>query len=273
VPSDSVATFSSAVTAEKSHSMEAFTAVNQLMADASLDYAAKQPTLSEANFTAGLDQNGLQVWEEAFEKLERYAQHLQTLTSPELSKDFEDQSVNLAGDLQAFGDRLQKEGAISQAPKFDPTLAAGFTELGSLVIRLKAQSDAKRVLIGADPHIREVLLGMAGSIGGSTAEGVRGTVKTHWNMLLAEKKLDFLEAQDLAKRREVAAAFQSLLLKRAAEDSALLSLHDSLISLADLHHALATGEAWSARKTLDVLSDEMTRTTELKASFQQKVNK
>jgi hypothetical protein len=263
VPNENVATFASAVTAEKSHSHDVFATVDELIAAASLDYAATQPTLTEANFTSGLSQNGLQLWEEAFEKLERYGQHLQTLTSPELAKGFEDESVQLAGQLQAFGEKLHNEGLATQAPKFNPTIAAGFAELGSLFIRLKAQSDARRILEAADPHVRSLLLEMAASIGGSTAEGVRGTVKTHWNTLLAQQKQEFLEATSTSDKKTVAAAFLETLEKRAAQDMALISLRRALLALADLHHALVRGEAWTARKSMEALSQEMTRTEQI----------
>jgi hypothetical protein len=260
--------FASAVTTERAHSQQVFAAVDDLVAESAVDYAAAQPTLSEANFVSGLDQNGLQLWDAAFASLEQYAQHVAALASPDLSKDLEEESVRLGGELQSLGSKLQREGINSEAPRFNPTLAAGITELGSLIIRLKAQADTRRATQEGDPYVRKVFLEMAASIGDSSAEGVRGTVKTHWNTLLAQKKAEFLEAKNASERREIAASFQTMLKRRTAQDSILASLHQSLTTLADLHHALAKADAVSVHRFLDTLVGEMNRTTQLKQQFQ-----
>src|SRR6185295_20180494 len=100
IPTDSATAFASGVTAVRSQSKETFSGANDLIADASLDYAASQSTLKEESFAAGLDSESLQAWDQALEKLEKYAQHLQALTSPELTKAFEDEAVNLSGELK-----------------------------------------------------------------------------------------------------------------------------------------------------------------------------
>jgi glucose-1-phosphate thymidylyltransferase len=67
--------------------------------------------------------------------------------------------------------------------------------------------------------------------------------------------------------------FQGMLLKRAAQDSALVSLRRSLLALAELHHALALGQSWNAQKALQTVSEEAKRTAELRARFQEQTSK
>src|SRR5262249_20247517 len=117
--------------------------------------------------------------------------------------------------------------------------------------------------IKTDPEVRNIFTRMASSIGSSNAEGIRGTVKTHWNDNLALKKAEFVGTQDSAKRKQVAAAFQDMLKKRAAQDSILVSLRRSILALADLHHALATGQTHSAQECLSAISQELDHTLDL----------
>src|SRR5206468_56007 len=88
VPSADIQAFSAGVTAAQTQSTEAFHAVNEMVADVSVDYAANQATLRESSFAAGLDQGSLQTWDEILDKIGKYAQHIQALTSPDVAKAF-----------------------------------------------------------------------------------------------------------------------------------------------------------------------------------------
>jgi hypothetical protein len=265
VPQDSLASFSTGLTTAKSQSTDTFKIVNDLIADASIDYAAKQPTLTESSFAAGLDDASILVWEQALGELEQYAEYLQSLTSPALAKQFEDESINLSSELMAFGDHLGK----SKAPEISPSLAAGFTELGQLIIRLKGQTAALKVLAESDSEIRHILFTMSDSIGYSCTNGMRGTVNAHWNQLLAAKKLEFISQSDISKRLAIAADFRDLMQRRATQDIVLVSLRQSLMNLAALHHALAHGESMDARTYGASIVEEMKHTKELSARFQE----
>src|SRR6266496_5838914 len=129
VPIDSVVAFSSGINTTRTQSQEAFSSVNEMVADASLDFAASQGKLLESSFAAGLDEESLQAWDQILEKLEKYAQHLQALTSPALTKQFEDEAVNLSADLKGFGQHLQQTGFINKSPEISPTIATGFAKL------------------------------------------------------------------------------------------------------------------------------------------------
>ena len=69
LPQETIASFAGAASAARSNSQEVFAAVDELISEASIDYAAAQPTLSEASFVAGLDQNGLELWDQALRSL------------------------------------------------------------------------------------------------------------------------------------------------------------------------------------------------------------
>jgi len=268
VPPDALSSFASGITTARTQSQEAFNAVNELVADVSLDYAASQTNLLESSFAAGLDEESLAAWDEILEKLEKYGQHLQLLTSPDLAGSFDDEAVNLSGELKNFGQHLQGAGLINKSPEISPAIATGFTKLGELIIRLRAEARARKVLADTDAEIGRILATMAGSVGNSRTNGIRGTVTSHWTQLLGEKKVAFRSQPDQAGRRQVAADFRKFLKRRSAQDLVLLSLRRSLLQLADLHHALARGERWSVQSAADAIADEIKRTRDLNGRFQ-----
>ncbi len=266
-PPDSVAAFSSGVTAARTQSQEAFSAVNDLVADASVDYAAAQPRLLESSFAAGLDATSLEAWDQVLAKLESYARHLQALTSPELSKAFEDATVNLGHELNDFGQHLQQTGLTGKAPELNPGLATDFTELASLFIRFHAQARAREVLGKTDAEVGRICRSLADSLGATQTNALRGTVNAHWTQRLAEQKAAFLTATNTADKRAVAAAFRKLLQNQTAQDLVLLSLRRSLLQLADLHHALAQGDRLSAQSAANAIANEVQHTRDLYDRF------
>jgi hypothetical protein len=254
-------------------SQEAFGAVNSMVADASLDFAAKQPTLTEASFAAGLDDESLQAWDQILGKLQNYAQHLQALTSPDLAKQLGDAAVNLSGDLKDFGQHLQQAGLVNKSPSISPGIATAFTELGELVIRFQAQAHAREALATADPDVARIFRSMADSVGTSQTNGIRGTVHAHWDEQLAAQKVAFLSASDPAAKRQLASDFRDLLQRRSAQDLVLLSLRSSLLQLADLHHALAQGETWTAQSAAAAIAAEIQETRDIDNRLKDKLAK
>jgi len=273
VPSSSLSAFAGGINAVRTQSQEAFAVVNELAADASVEYAAKQPHLTQASFTAGLDIEGLQAWDEILQKTEDYAQHLQALTSPERARQFGDEAVNLSAELKDFGQHLAQGGLITKSPSFSPGIATGFTELGELVITFQAQSHARSALTKADPAIAHIFRSMADSVGAATTNGIRGTVHAHWDQRLADDKAAFLSAPDLDTKRKIASEFRDLLQRRSNQDLALVSLRRSLLQLADLHHALAQGENWTAQSAVSAIQTEIQYTRDLNARFTEALRK
>jgi hypothetical protein len=272
VPSEQLAAFSSGVSAARNQSQEAFAAVNEMIADVSLDYAAEQKHLTEASFAAGLDEASLQVWDQVFQHLGAYAQHLADLTSPTVGKEFEDETVNLSGNLKNFGEHLKDADVVAKVPQIDPSIATGFAKLGGLLIRMRAQGQARKVINEIDPEVGRILRGMADTVGASATNGIRGTVTSHWTQLLTRPKLQFLEqTNNIPARRQIATEFRDLLQRRTAQDLTLLSLRRSLLQLAELHHALAQGQSWTAQSAAAAIMAEIQQTRELNARFREKL--
>jgi len=113
------------------------------------------------------------------------------------------------------------------------------------------------VLADTDAEIGRILRTMAGSVGTSRTNGIRGTVMSHWTQFLGEKKVAFRTQSDQSGKRQVAADFRKLMERRSAQDLVLLSLRRSLLELADLHHALAQGERLSAQSAAGAIADEI----------------
>ncbi len=270
-PSDSLTAFSTGLSAARTQSQEAFAAVNEMVAGTSVDFAAKQPTLTEASFSAGLDDQSLQAWDEILEKLAQYARDVQALTSPGQAREFGEATVNLSGELKDFATHLQQAGLINKSPSIGPAIATGFTQMGELLIRLHGQIRARQVLMQADPEVRRILQAMAEAVGASTAHGIRGTVQAHWDQQLAERKVAFLNAPDFAAKRLIASEFRDMLRRRSAQNLVLVSLRRSLLQLADVHHALSQGQNVTADLAATAIDTELQETRDLNNRFQEKL--
>jgi len=271
IPPDSTAALASGIASARAQSQEAFRAVNDLVADTTLDFAADQPILRESSFEAGLDDDSLQAWDQILGELEKYAGHLQALTSPELAGKFDDEAVHLAGELNDFGQHLAQAGLEGKTPAIGFSIATSFTKLGELLIRIHARARARHAMTETDGELGRILRGMADSLGASQTNGVRGTVTAHWAQRMAEKKVAFLGASDHAAKRQIASDFRDMLGRRAAQDLVLISLRRSMLHLASLHHALAQGESWTARSATAAIADEIQRTRNLSSRINDKL--
>jgi hypothetical protein len=263
IPSADVQTFSTGVSAAKSQTDTAFQGVTDLASEAMVDYAAAQPTLNDSNFLPILDAQSIATWDEVFSALQKYSQNLILLTSPDLTKDYQDAVVNLATQVKQAGDEMKGQQMAASVPS--PSLAAAFTELGSLLLSAKAQHDARGVLLQADPTVRTVFTTMADAIG-STTNNLRGTVRAHWEQRKAKLKLAFLEAKP-ADRRAIATQYASLLNGETTQDLALASLQRSYLALADAHHALANGRNADVTAAVAVVEREVQNTANLANRF------
>jgi hypothetical protein len=271
IPSTGVEAFSAGTTAAKTQSEEAFRAVNDLIAQDQLEDAAKATNLTEALFNPVLGPENVAIWDQTLAKLESYAHHLQNLTSPDLTKSFEEQAETLGADLQGFGQHLKDAGLISKSPQISPGVATAFTELGSLIIRSKAQHNALRIMSAANSNTVAALRTMSADLGETSMTGLRGTVRTHWNGRLGAKKEEFKKQNDDAAKRKIVSQFVDLMGLRDAQDAMIASLRRSLLSLADLHQSLARGEAVTARQFAQTIADEIKATREIYAQYKDKL--
>ena len=271
LPPANVESFSSGVAATRSQTSVALQAVTDLTSDAIIDYAAAQATLTDTNFLPVLPPASVATWDAAFAGLQKYSQNLVLLTSPNLSKDYEDAIVNLAAQTRQTSDELKSVKLISSEPTLSPSLAAAFTELSSILLRAKGQHDARVIMLQTDPSIRQILANMAGAIGATQNTGLRGTVHAHWEQNKANLKVAFLTAAKPEDRRKLAAQYSSFLASEVNQDLALESLGHSLSALADAHHALANGRNASLALAISAVEQEVQHTYDLSNRFQ-KIN-
>jgi hypothetical protein len=268
LPPANVESFSSGVAATRNQTSVALQAVTDLTSDAIIDYAAAQTTLTDTNFLPVLPPASVATWDAAFAGLQKYSQNLILLTSPNLSKDYEDVVVNLAAQAQQTSAELKSQKLVSGEPTLSPSLAAAFTELGSILLRARGQHDARVIMLQTDPVIRQILTNMAGAIGATQNSGLRGTVHAHWEQNKANLKVAFLSSAKPEDRRKLAAQYSRFLASQINQDLALESLRHSLIALADAHHALADGRNASLASAISAVEQEVQRTYDLSNRFQ-----
>ncbi|HWX20680.1 MAG TPA: hypothetical protein VN578_12340 [Candidatus Binatia bacterium] len=268
LPPSNVETFSSGVTAARNQTTLAFQAVTDLTSQSIIDYAAAQATLTDSNFLPVLPPDSVATWDAAFGGLQKYSQNLVLLTSPNLAKDYEDAVANLAAQVKQTGDELKSQKLIASEPALSPSLAAAFTELSSLLLRAKAQHDARVILLRSDPVIRQIFTNMAYAIGDNQNTALRGTVHAHWEQNKAKLKVAFLSTTKPEERRSLAAQYSTLLASEVTQDLALASLQRSFLALADAHHALANGRNASLATAISAVEQEVQHTYDLSNRFQ-----
>jgi len=265
VPSTEVELFSGGVSEAREQMVLSFKVVNEISRDSMIEYAVSRPTLSDSNLVVALDSGVLRVWEAAFDGLQLYGRHLLVLASSATTRDFRNSAVDLGRQVQRTGGQLGVVELIPTAPDSSPALAVALTRLGETMIRVKAQSDARKVMEEADPDVRKILVTMADAIGTTSTKGVRGTVRAHWMQLKGEKQVAFLAPN--ANKRALVVGFLNLTDRQEAGDDALASLERSLRSLADAHHALAAGHPLDAMAAITLMSAEIEETRDLLETF------
>ena len=267
LPPGDVESFSTSVSATRNQTSLALQAVTDLTSQSIIDYAAAQATLTDANFQPVLPPESVATWDAAFAGLQRYSQNLVLLTSPNLTKGYEDAMGNLATALQQTGDDLRGMKPVAAEASLAPSLATAFTELSSVLLRLKAQHSARVIIRESNRTIRQILTDMAGAIGATQKVGLRGTVHAHWEQNKAKLKPAFLSASP-DDRRKLAAQYASLLASEVSQDLALASLQRSLLALADAHQALANGRSASLASATAAVEQEVQHTYDLSIRFQ-----
>src|SRR5262249_46376188 len=116
LPPANVESFSSGVAAARNQTTLAFQAVTDFTSDSIVSYAAAQATLTDSNFVPVLPPESIAIWDTTFVGLQKYSQSLVLLTSPNLTKDYEDSIVSLATQVKHTGDDLKTQGLTSTEP-------------------------------------------------------------------------------------------------------------------------------------------------------------
>ncbi|HXR46695.1 MAG TPA: hypothetical protein VN784_04580 [Candidatus Limnocylindrales bacterium] len=268
IDSTAVSNFAASVTDVKSQADDALNATAALTRDASVRYAASQPTLAEANFVKTPTDETITEWDGALTTIETYAQNLSTLLSPDAAKDFDVAATNLFNQFNQTAGRLNANRMNSQAG-VNALLATAFTQTADAIIQAKEQATAVKIAAATDSQITKILSLLANEIGADRATpGLRRTVyEAVWTPRLANLSASFLTTTNFADKLALSQQYADMLAQRDAQDQLLTGLRQSLLALSDAHHALAQGKPASIPADLAVVAGEIQHTRELYSQF------
>jgi hypothetical protein len=233
-----------------------FADINKMVTEDEIDRAITLSTLNEENFVVVLKRDDIAKWDTALSAIANYVANLTLLLSPDNAKGFGNASEKLGTELNHLGATV-------------PTgVAAGFAELGRLLIEAKAETDALAAARKADPGIQQIFSAMAEEIGENNGKGIRRTVWQHWLLRMGDEVKPFLSAKgNPDARRQVVLAYLDLRDKRDAQDLQLGSLHQSLLDLAAAHAALARGSNVDLAAAIGRVQQELDATRALSDFF------
>lgn len=242
---DAIPTFRVGATTANQQSQTAFAEINTFLRQQQIERATRLPTLNEQAFFTPLASEDVAKWSRAFGLIDAYAAALERLLDPARRADTESALSELGGKIGDVRD-----------DRLPPGIAAGFTQLGGILVQIKADKDALAAIRKADPAVQDVFTAMMTAIGEDSSDGVRGTVSSSWTTVLGQIQIDFLGAQGLPAKREVATRYVASLDQRDAQDASLASLRRSFGLLAAAHRELAIGRRPSAQRLLDAIQQE-----------------
>ncbi len=242
---DAIPTFRAGASTANQQSQTAFADINTFLRQQQIERAARLPTLNERAFFTPLASEDVAKWSNAFGLIDAYAATLEKLLDPARRAETE----------SALSELGEKIGDVRD-DRLPPGIAAGFTQLGGILVQIKAEKDALAAMRKADPAVQDVFSAMMDAIGESPSEGVRGTVASSWTTVLAQIQIEFLGAQGVEAKRDIATRYVTTLDQRDAQDASLASLRRSFGLLAVAHRELAAGRAPSAQRMLDAIQQE-----------------
>jgi hypothetical protein len=254
-----VEAFHQGVSAAKVQLDTAFASINRMVTQDEIDRAITLPNLKDEDVIAVLDADSIARWDTAFAKIDQYAANLTLLISPDNAKDFGTATQGLADAI----------ATLSPNSLPSPTLSTAFAEFGRILIEVKGQHDAVAAARTADPGIQKVFSEMAAVIGESSqgAGSLRGTLRSHWQLRMDDKRADFLAVQGEA-RRSVVTNYIALRDQRDAQDLQLGMLRQSILDLAAAHGALARGSNIDLNSAVALIQQELDATRALAEHFQ-----
>jgi hypothetical protein len=254
-----VEAFHQGVSAAKVQLDTAFASINRMVTQDEIDRAITLPNLKDEDVIAVLDADSIARWDTAFAKIDQYAANLTLLISPDNAKDFGTATQGLADAI----------ATLSPNSLPSPALSTAFAEFGRILIEVKGQHDAVAAARTADPGIQKVFSEMAAVIGESSqgAGSLRGTLRSHWQLRMDDKRADFLAVQGEA-RRSVVTNYIALRDQRDAQDLQLGMLRQSILDLAAAHGALARGSNIDLNSAVALIQQELDATRALAEHFQ-----
>jgi hypothetical protein len=253
-----VTAFGQAVNQVKVQVDQTFVGINQMVSADEVDRAIMQPKLTDDDVGVVLKLEDIAKWDKAFAEIDAYVANLTLLLSPDRAAEFGAAATKLGAEVARIDPNALPSAGV----------AAGFAELGRLLIEAKAESDAVKAARQADPGMQMIFSEMALAVGETNLKGLRGTVTEHWKTRLAEQQLAFLKAKaGSAERRTAVLAYIDFRNQRDAQDLQLASLRRSLLDLAAAHSALARGSDSDLAAAIGLIQQESEATRSLFDQF------
>lgn len=241
---------------------------NRLARNVSVDRFVRsgEVGLTEDKFLTAVRPEDITAWQEALGDLEEYGTALASLVDTKRGGETSDALVDLGRQL--------RDGRTSV--EINPGVASAFASLGGALVNLRAQRRARDVLVATDPHVQELLRGMADALGGSDREGLRGTVHTNYLTSFSGVQRAYAAAateRNEARQRALVAEFLAATDRRDAQLRSLAALRSSLLALAAAHSAAAAGAPATVEGLLGSIEARLDETKRLYDAFQKPAEK
>jgi hypothetical protein len=269
VNSTDASKFAATATTVKSQADSALASAADLTRTQAIIYVAAQPRLTEDEFSETPSVDVIEGWDNVLSAIEAYAVNLAALSSPNATKSFDASATNLFEQMTLTTKKLHSN-SLSSSPEVTAGLAAAFTETADLILEAESQATARKIAMATDPKITKILNLLAAEIGDDhsrTNPCLRTTIYRAWNVERDALTAQYLTANNLGAKEDIARQFEALLARRDAEDEALASLRNSLLALAAAHHGLAQGDSASIETALTMSTAELQRTQALFNQF------
>jgi hypothetical protein len=273
---------SNATTLQQAVAADHKTAINLLnqVNTADLPYRIEAEADAAAFSAAGLnllDPADIASWDKILTALDSYCAALDHLAAGTQSTEFQTATETLGSDIQSLAT------TANLSDSHGPAVATALTELGSLVIRYKAATEAQTLARAADPSFQIVIrdliaaLGFAGEPPVATTHGVLATYEADFATGNAEHAKSFqgsmiagFAALSPAEKR---ASIQAFVAWQAAQrdDASLVdglkALATALDQAAAAHAALAHGTPDTVTSAFDQLKAEIQNVKAIDSKF------
>jgi hypothetical protein len=261
-PPGDLAEFAKAASSISRQAQTVFTDSNKLARSVSAErfIASGQPGLSEDKFLTAVSPGDIAAWQAALSNLEDYGNALASLLD-------ENRGPAISDSLVKVGQNLN---ANSAGVSISPAVGAGFASLGGAILSAAQHHQARKILQATDPSIQQITHSMAQAIGGTDAEGLRGSVKSNWTASLNPIRADYADAagkHDLARQRGLVREYLAALDRRDAQLTTLADLRQAIAALGAAHAAAAAGNPKSAGSLLEAVAARAEETRRLYDAF------
>lgn len=239
---DTVTPIRAGVQQAKEQSAIAFSKTNKLAEEHNVKQvlSSPDPNLREYNFPRPVPLEEREKWATAFGSLDSYLHEVQKLVDPVRASTTTTELDALAAQLRDGQTQLKLPGAA----------VAAFNTFAGALVQIHAERRALVIMRHTDPAFTEVMQGMSDAVGQNDSEGLRLTVRSYWQSILADLRGDYATVVEgkrpESERRAIIQKFVDSIDARDAQLRDLASLQSSLLALGQAHTAAARGEAGDA---------------------------